>query len=251
MTLFGIMHAQPFEDSPSPADATVEETTTDFWRAHLLGDARARASRDPGREAGVRNGRGGVGVAGGIAITSAWASRTTVDRMWRRRVVRDLGTGPLEHIFNTPSHHRVHHGSNRQYLDRNHGSILIPWDRLFGTFEREDEPVVYVLTKNVDTFNPARVARARRHAARRRAVAHLARAALVRVAGPGLGVPPRRRARGWRGRTDRRRAGLGGRRVAWARFSRTAAEPRGRQGDGEHERRAFAAGRARVPPLHL
>ena len=41
--------------------------------------------------------------------------------------------------FNTPSHHRVHHGSNQQYLDRNHGSILIIWDRLFGTFEREDE----------------------------------------------------------------------------------------------------------------
>ena len=52
----------------------------------------------------------------------------------------------------------MHHGSNQQYLDRNHGSILIIWDRLFGTFEREDEPVVYGLTKNIDTFNPARVA---------------------------------------------------------------------------------------------
>ena len=49
--------------------------------------------------------------------------------------------GPVEEVFNTASHHRVHHGSNRQYLDRNHGSILIIWDRLFGTFEREDEPV--------------------------------------------------------------------------------------------------------------
>ena len=46
--------------------------------------------------------------------------------------------GPLERVLNTPSHHRVHHGSNRQYLDRNHGSILIIWDRLFGTFEPED-----------------------------------------------------------------------------------------------------------------
>ena len=61
-------------------------------------------------------------------------------------------------MLNTPSHHRVHHGSNRQYLDRNHGSILIVWDRLFGTFEPEDEPVVYGLTKNIDTFDPARVA---------------------------------------------------------------------------------------------
>ena len=51
--------------------------------------------------------------------------------------IRSLGAG--EEVLNTPSHHRVHHGSNRQYLDRNHGSILIVWDRLFGTFEREDD----------------------------------------------------------------------------------------------------------------
>lgn len=46
--------------------------------------------------------------------------------------------------------HVVHHGSNRRYLDRNHGSILIIWDRLFGTFEPEDEPVRYRLTNNID-----------------------------------------------------------------------------------------------------
>ena len=66
--------------------------------------------------------------------------------------------GPFEEVLNSASHHRVHHGMNRQYLDRNHGSILIIWDRLFGTFEREDEPVVYGLTKNIETFNPLRVA---------------------------------------------------------------------------------------------
>lgn len=66
--------------------------------------------------------------------------------------------GPLEAVFNTPSHHRAHHGSNRQYLDRNYGSILIVWDRIFGTFEVEDEPVVYGLTENIETFNPIRVA---------------------------------------------------------------------------------------------
>ena len=66
--------------------------------------------------------------------------------------------GPLEAVLNTPSHHRVHHGRNRQYLDRNHGSILILWDRLFGTFEPEGEPVVYGLTKNINTFNPGRIA---------------------------------------------------------------------------------------------
>jgi len=66
--------------------------------------------------------------------------------------------GPSEAVLNTPSHHRVHHGSNRQYLDRNHGSILIVWDRLFGTFEPERETVVYGLTKNIGTFRPDRIA---------------------------------------------------------------------------------------------
>ena len=66
--------------------------------------------------------------------------------------------GWLENVLNTPSHHRVHHGVNRQYLDRNHGSILILWDRLFGTFEREDERVVYGLTTNIDTYNPVTIA---------------------------------------------------------------------------------------------
>ena len=61
-------------------------------------------------------------------------------------------------MLNTPSHHRVHHGSNPKYLDRNHGSILIVWDRLFGTFQREEEPVVYGLTKNIETYNPVRIA---------------------------------------------------------------------------------------------
>ncbi|HEY5026028.1 MAG TPA: sterol desaturase family protein [Acidimicrobiales bacterium] len=193
-------------------------------------------------------------VAGGVAITTTWASRTTPERLWRRRVVPDLGTGvlavaaaiaawdflyywdhrfmhssrymwaihvvhhssehynlstalrqpvaealgtfvpfgslclfgirpglvetargvnllyqywihtetvgglgPAEEVLNTPSHHRVHHGSNRQYLDRNHGSILIVWDRLFGTFEPEGDRVVYGLTKNINTFQPGRI----------------------------------------------------------------------------------------------
>ena len=194
-------------------------------------------------------------VAGGVAVTTTWASRTTAERLWRRRLLPDLGAGPLvlaaaialwdfvyywdhrfmhtsrymwavhvvhhssehynlstalrqpvaeafgtflpfgalclfgirpglvdtargvnllyqywihtetidrlgpaEEMLNTPSHHRVHHGSNKQYLDRNHGSILIVWDKLFGTFEPEGERVVYGLTKNIDTFNPARIA---------------------------------------------------------------------------------------------
>jgi sterol desaturase/sphingolipid hydroxylase (fatty acid hydroxylase superfamily) len=66
--------------------------------------------------------------------------------------------GPLEQVLNTPSHHRVHHGSNRRYLDRNHGSILIVWDRLFGTFQAEDEAPVYGLTRPMGTAPPWSVA---------------------------------------------------------------------------------------------
>jgi sterol desaturase/sphingolipid hydroxylase (fatty acid hydroxylase superfamily) len=65
---------------------------------------------------------------------------------------------PIEFIFNTPSHHRVHHGSNLKYLDKNHGGILIIWDRLFGTFQPEEERPAYGLTKNIDTYNPVRIA---------------------------------------------------------------------------------------------
>ncbi len=194
-------------------------------------------------------------AAGGVAVTTTWASHLTPDRFWRRRLLPSLGTGPAavalavlgwdfiyywnhrfmhesrymwalhvvhhsserynlstalrqpvadalgtmlpygvlclvgispelvatargvnllyqfwihteaigrigaaEELLNTPSHHRVHHGSNRQYLDRNHGSILILWDRLFGTFEPEEERVVYGLTTNLGTFDPVRIA---------------------------------------------------------------------------------------------
>ena len=65
--------------------------------------------------------------------------------------------GPLEWIFNTPSHHRVHHGSNKQYIDKNYGNLLIIWDRMFGTFESEEEPVKFGLVNNVNTFNPTKI----------------------------------------------------------------------------------------------
>jgi len=64
---------------------------------------------------------------------------------------------PIEAVFNTPSHHRVHHGADRQYLDRNYGGVLIVWDKLFGTFEPEIRRVTYGLTKNIETYNPLRV----------------------------------------------------------------------------------------------
>ncbi len=64
----------------------------------------------------------------------------------------------FEYIFNTPSHHRVHHGSDLLYLDKNHAGTLIVWDRMFGTFQPETHRPTYGLTKNVETFNPVRVA---------------------------------------------------------------------------------------------
>ena len=65
---------------------------------------------------------------------------------------------PIEFLFNTPSHHRVHHGSDVKYLDRNHGGILIIWDRLFGTFQEEEERPRYGLTKNIRSYNPFYIA---------------------------------------------------------------------------------------------
>lgn len=65
--------------------------------------------------------------------------------------------GPLEWLFNTPSHHRVHHGRNPQYIDKNYAGILIIWDKLFGTFVPEGETVTYGITKPVNSFNPLKV----------------------------------------------------------------------------------------------
>ncbi|WP_338733868.1 sterol desaturase family protein [Mangrovimonas cancribranchiae] len=79
-----------------------------------------------------------------------WIHTETIDKMpqW------------FEAVFNTPSHHRVHHGSNPIYLDRNHAGILIIWDKLFGTFqpELEHEKVQYGLVKNINTYNPIKIA---------------------------------------------------------------------------------------------
>lgn len=62
--------------------------------------------------------------------------------------------GWADRIFNTPSVHRVHHGCNGHYIDKNYGGILIIWDRLFGTYQAEDEKVVYGITKPLGTSNP-------------------------------------------------------------------------------------------------
>jgi sterol desaturase/sphingolipid hydroxylase (fatty acid hydroxylase superfamily) len=65
-----------------------------------------------------------------------------------------------EYIFNTPSHHRVHHASNPRYVDRNYAGVFMIWDRLFGTFaaERDEEPPKYGLIHNINTYNPIKIA---------------------------------------------------------------------------------------------
>ena len=71
------------------------------------------------------------------------------------QIVKKLG--PIEWIFVTPSHHRVHHGSNELYIDKNYGNFLIIWDKFFGTFEAETEKVKYGLVRNVNTYNPIKI----------------------------------------------------------------------------------------------
>lgn len=61
--------------------------------------------------------------------------------------------GPFEYVFNTPSHHRVHHGRDPKYIDKNHGGTLIIWDRLFGTFQKEEESPTYGITRPTASFN--------------------------------------------------------------------------------------------------
>jgi alkylglycerol monooxygenase len=87
------------------------------------------------------------------AMFLAVSSIDTLYQFWiHTRLVGRLG--PLEWVLNTPSHHRVHHARNPRYIDRNHGGTLIVWDRLFGTFAREEDEPVYGITRPLASFNP-------------------------------------------------------------------------------------------------
>lgn len=80
-------------------------------------------------------------------------SLNTVYQFWlHTESIRSLGW--LELLLNTPSHHRVHHGQNPQYIDKNYAGSLIVWDKCFGTFEPEVEPVHYGVTEPLDSWNP-------------------------------------------------------------------------------------------------
>lgn len=81
------------------------------------------------------------------------SSFNTLYQFWiHTRAIGKLGA--LEWIFNTPSHHRVHHGRNPKYIDKNHAGTLIIWDKLFGTFQVEEEEPVFGITKPLASWNP-------------------------------------------------------------------------------------------------
>ncbi|WP_417236176.1 sterol desaturase family protein [Bizionia paragorgiae] len=87
-------------------------------------------------------------------------SLSLIYQFWIHTEAIDKTPSWFEAVFNTPSHHRVHHGSNPLYLDKNHAGILIIWDKLFGTFQEElaEEKVVYGLVSNINTYNPIKIA---------------------------------------------------------------------------------------------
>lgn len=82
------------------------------------------------------------------------ASIQTLYQFWIHTKV--IGRMPrwFEYVFNSPSHHRVHHGVNPKYIDKNHAGTLIIWDRMFGTFQEEEEEVVYGITTQPRSWNP-------------------------------------------------------------------------------------------------
>lgn len=82
------------------------------------------------------------------------ASLQTLYQFWIHTKLIGKMHPAIEYIFNTPSHHRVHHGVNPKYIDRNHGGTFIVFDRWFGTFQVEDEEVVYGITKQTNSWNP-------------------------------------------------------------------------------------------------
>lgn len=87
------------------------------------------------------------------AVFITCSALNTLYQFWiHTRLIGKLG--PFEWIFNTPSHHRVHHGRNPRYIDRNHAGTLIIWDRMFGTFVEETDEPVYGVVKPLRSVNP-------------------------------------------------------------------------------------------------
>jgi alkylglycerol monooxygenase len=86
-----------------------------------------------------------VTVAAFVTLYQFWIHTKALDKL-----------GPLEWLFNTPSHHRVHHGSDPKYIDKNHAGTLIIWDKLFGTYQEEQEEPIYGITTPLGTWDPVK-----------------------------------------------------------------------------------------------
>jgi len=93
----------------------------------------------------------------GIDIMFIYSATQIFGILAHTQTINKLGF--LEYIIITPSHHRVHHGSNVRYLDKNMGMLLVFWDKLFGTFQAEEEsdPVKFGLTENIGTYHPIKM----------------------------------------------------------------------------------------------
>jgi sterol desaturase/sphingolipid hydroxylase (fatty acid hydroxylase superfamily) len=81
-----------------------------------------------------------------VALYQVWIHTQKIGRL-----------GILDAVLNTASNHRVHHGANRPYIDKNYGGIFMVWDKLFGTYQAETETVIYGLTENIRTHNPLKI----------------------------------------------------------------------------------------------
>jgi hypothetical protein len=84
-----------------------------------------------------------VTVSALVTLYQFWIHTETIGKL-----------GWLEYVFNTPSHHRVHHGRDPKYIDKNHAGVFIIWDRMFGTFQNEEERSTYGVTQPVNSWNP-------------------------------------------------------------------------------------------------
>ncbi|MCW5725508.1 MAG: sterol desaturase family protein [Maricaulaceae bacterium] len=94
-----------------------------------------------------------------IAMIAFCSALNLIYQFWIHTEAVKRLPAPFEWLFNTPSHHRVHHATNPRYLDKNYAGVFIIWDRMFGTFEaeRDDEPCRYGIVKNLGTYNPLRI----------------------------------------------------------------------------------------------
>lgn len=88
------------------------------------------------------------------AVFALTVAVSTLYQFWIHTQLVPKIRGPIDWVFNLPSHHRVHHAINEQYLDKNYGATLVVWDRLFGTYAEEVEVPVYGITKPLGTFDP-------------------------------------------------------------------------------------------------